>query len=109
VVQIGARKGLAVTDVQHARPQLLDALVAPLPRFCIREVEGLAGHDIVDEQVADKEIPTGSISSFFKAREIAQVLKDWIQKGKFLLTDPVEKLPGKESGITFQAFRERPV
>jgi len=59
--------------------------------------------------VGDKEVPTGPISSLVKAREIAQALKDRIQKGEFLLTDPVETLPGKESGITFKAFHERPV
>lgn len=59
--------------------------------------------------IGDKEVPTGPISSFFKAREIAQVLKDRIKKGEFVLTEPVEKLPGKESGITFKAFQERPM
>lgn len=59
--------------------------------------------------IDDKEVPTGAISSLSRAREIAQRLKEWIEKGEFLLTEPVERLPGKESGITFKAFRERPV
>jgi uncharacterized protein (DUF39 family) len=59
--------------------------------------------------VNKKDIPTGPISSFSKAREIAQVLKDWIAKGEFLLAEPVERLPGKEAGITLKAFKERPV
>jgi uncharacterized protein (DUF39 family) len=59
--------------------------------------------------IGDKEVPTGSISSFSKAREIAHVLKSWIEKGEFFLTEPVERLPGKEAGITFKAFKERPV
>jgi len=59
--------------------------------------------------IADKKVPTGSISSLSRAREIAQLLKAWIEKSEFLLTEPVERLPGKESGITFKAFRERPV
>lgn len=59
--------------------------------------------------IGDKEVSTGSISSFSKAQEIARVLKGWIEKGTFCLTEPVEKLPGKESGITFKAFQERPV
>jgi uncharacterized protein (DUF39 family) len=59
--------------------------------------------------IDDKKVPTGSISSLSRAREIAQRLKAWIEKGEFLLTEPVERLPGKESGITFKAFRERPV
>ncbi|OGP55348.1 MAG: hypothetical protein A2Y65_08020 [Deltaproteobacteria bacterium RBG_13_52_11] len=59
--------------------------------------------------IDNKEVPTGPISSFSKAREIAQLLKDWIEKGEFALTEPVERLPGKESGITFKAFQERPI
>ncbi|MCJ7664367.1 MAG: homocysteine biosynthesis protein, partial [Desulfobacterales bacterium] len=59
--------------------------------------------------IGDKEVPTGPISSLFKAREIAQLLKGWIEKGEFVLTEPVAKLPGKESGITFKAFQERPI
>ncbi|HDP69644.1 MAG TPA: hypothetical protein ENN38_02405 [Actinobacteria bacterium] len=45
-----------------------------------------------------KEVPTASISSYAKAREIAQVLKSWIKKGDFLLTKPVQNL--HEEGIT---------
>jgi uncharacterized protein (DUF39 family) len=59
--------------------------------------------------IGTKQVPTGSISSLFKAREIAQLLKVWIEQGRFALTEPVAKLPGKESGITFKAFQERPI
>ncbi len=41
-----------------------------------------------------KEVPTGGLSSYLKAREIAETLKRWIQKGKFFLTEPVTHLPG---------------
>jgi uncharacterized protein (DUF39 family) len=60
-------------------------------------------------KIGNKEVATGPISSLFKAREIAQLLKGWIEKGEFVLTEPVAKLPGKESGITFRAFHERPI
>jgi len=40
-----------------------------------------------------KEIPTGGLSSYLKAREVAETLKRWIQKGKFQLTEPVAPLP----------------
>lgn len=40
-----------------------------------------------------KRIPVASLSSYSKAREIANVLKNWIKEGKFFLTEPVEKLP----------------
>ena len=59
--------------------------------------------------VQGKEVPTGSLSSYAKARKIASLLKDWIRKGKFLLTEPVELLPSVESGITFKPLKERPI
>ncbi|MBW2064196.1 MAG: homocysteine biosynthesis protein [Deltaproteobacteria bacterium] len=56
-----------------------------------------------------KEIPTGGLSSYSKARTIAQVLKDWIKRGDFLLTEPVAQLPDSESGYVFRPMKERPV
>lgn len=41
------------------------------------------------------EVPTSPLSSQKKALEIALKLKDWIDKGEFYLTSPVEKLPSK--------------
>ena len=58
-------------------------------------------------QVQGKEVPTASLSSYSKAVEIASILKSWIQKGEFLLTEPVAPLPGAESGITFKNLEER--
>jgi len=60
-------------------------------------------------EVEGKDVPTASLSSYLKAVEIANTLKDWIQKGKFLLTEPVAPLPGAESGITFKPLKERPI
>jgi uncharacterized protein (DUF39 family) len=57
--------------------------------------------------VHKKEVPTASLSSYPKAVEIAQTLKEWVQRGEFLLTDPVAPLPGAESGITFKPLEER--
>ena len=57
--------------------------------------------------VQQKEVPTASLSSYPKAVEIAQTLKEWISKGHFLLTEPVAPLPGVESGITFKSLEER--
>ena len=57
--------------------------------------------------VQQKEVPTASLSSYPKAVEIAQTLKEWISKGRFLLTEPVAPLPGVESGITFKPLEER--
>ena len=57
--------------------------------------------------VQGKDVPTASLSSYPKAVEIAQTLKNWISKGEFLLTEAVAPLPGVESGITFKPLKER--
>jgi uncharacterized protein (DUF39 family) len=59
--------------------------------------------------VQGKEIPTSGLSSYLKAREIAQTLKEWIVTGKFFLTQPVELLPSTDSGIVFKTLKERPI
>ena len=59
--------------------------------------------------IQGKEVPTASLSSYPKAVEIANTLKEWIKKGEFLLTEPVAPLPGVEAGITFKPLKERPV
>ncbi len=43
-----------------------------------------------------QEIPTVPLSSLVRAREVAQLLKEWIEKGQFLLGEPVDLLPGSE-------------
>ena len=60
-------------------------------------------------EIRGKKVPTASLSSYPKAVEIASILKNWIQKGEFLLTEPVAPLPGVESGITFKNLKERPI
>ena len=40
-----------------------------------------------------KEIPTSPLSSYPKARKIAEILKEWIQKGEFTLGEPQQMLP----------------
>jgi len=57
--------------------------------------------------VKGKRVPTASISSYSRAVEIAEMLKEWIQKGQFLLTEPVAPLPGPETGIQFKPLKER--
>ncbi|MEN6617728.1 MAG: homocysteine biosynthesis protein, partial [Syntrophorhabdus sp.] len=57
--------------------------------------------------VQGKEVPTFPISSYAKAREIASTLKQWVETGSFLLTNPVESLPGVDSGISLVTLDER--
>ncbi|MFH1905264.1 MAG: homocysteine biosynthesis protein, partial [bacterium] len=59
--------------------------------------------------VEGKKVPTGNLSSYSKAVEIANILKEWIEKGDFLLSEPVAYLPGPETGYTFKPLNERPI
>jgi uncharacterized protein (DUF39 family) len=59
--------------------------------------------------IQGQEVATGALSSYSKAKEIAEELKSWIKKGDFFLSEPVAALPGKESGYTFKPLKERPI
>jgi len=59
--------------------------------------------------VQGKAVPTGALSSYSRARQIAEELKGWIKKGDFLLSEPVASLPQVESGYTFKPLKERPI
>jgi uncharacterized protein (DUF39 family) len=60
-------------------------------------------------EIAGKQIPTASLSSYSRALKIADTLKEWIKSGRFLLTQPVQPLPGFESGMKTKSLKERPV
>ena len=44
--------------------------------------------------VNGNQVKTAPLSSIVKAREIAHILKKWIEQGDFLLGEPVQLLPG---------------
>ncbi|MDD2432926.1 MAG: homocysteine biosynthesis protein [Clostridia bacterium] len=50
-------------------------------------------------KVLGKEVPTSPVSSYFRAREISSILKDWIFKGEFLLGEPSQLLPGPKKDV----------
>ncbi len=56
-------------------------------------------------RIGSKTVPTFPISSYHMAKKISRILKIWIKSGKFYLTNPVERLPGRESGVKFKTFR----
>ena len=55
-------------------------------------------------ELKQKKIKTASLSSLYKAREIAELLKEQIKKGEFLLTEPVEIFP-KGKGLNSLEIR----
>jgi uncharacterized protein (DUF39 family) len=59
-------------------------------------------------KIRGREVPTASRSSYPRALEIANILKEWVLSGRFFLTEAVAPLPGAESGVTFKALKERP-
>lgn len=59
--------------------------------------------------VCGKKVSTASLSSYSKAREIAEILKRWIKESSFFLTEPVEKIPSVDSKVAFKPLKERPI
>lgn len=57
-------------------------------------------------RVNGKEVLSAPVSSMPRAREIASTLKHWIQKGDFLLTEPVKTLPSPADGIQAHSIKE---
>jgi len=45
-----------------------------------------------------RDIPAVPLSSYVRALEIAKILREWIQKGEFLLSEPQVMLPTAERG-----------
>ncbi len=55
-------------------------------------------------ELNQKKIKTSSLSSLYKAREIAELLKEQIDRGEFLLSEPVEAFP-KGKGLNSLEIR----
>jgi uncharacterized protein (DUF39 family) len=58
-------------------------------------------------RIKGRIIPTFPISSYAKARDIANILKTWIHHGRFELSEPVQTLPNRETGVGVRPFRGR--
>jgi uncharacterized protein (DUF39 family) len=59
--------------------------------------------------VNGKRVKTSGLSSYTRAREVATILKESIETGSFLLSEPVAKLPSVDSEIKFKPLQERPI
>ncbi len=58
-------------------------------------------------RLMERDVPTASLSSYYRATEIANILKEWIQGGEFELTEPVAPIPGVESGVKIKPLDDR--
>lgn len=56
--------------------------------------------------INDKKISTAPLSSLYQARQIAQILKQWIGDGKFTLTEPVQSLPMESNTKTLEEIKQ---
>ncbi len=92
-------------------------LVAPVVDYAVAQPQREPGilaevtyADLMSGRITlqGREVPTASLSSLSRAREIAATLKQWIQQGSFLLTEPVAPLPGRDSDIGYHHLIERP-
>ena len=53
-------------------------------------------------EIEGKRVQTSPMSSYYKAREIAQTLKEWIKEGKFEVSKPTEKLPAPNPEVEIE-------
>ena len=60
-------------------------------------------------QVEGKPVPATPLSSYARAREAAETLRDWIATGRFELAGPVARLPQAESGLVTKPMADHPV
>lgn len=60
-------------------------------------------------KIHSKIVPTASLSSYVKAKEIASELKSWIKKGKFYLSEPVESIATVNSDKKIKELKERKI
>ncbi|AHB13580.1 MULTISPECIES: homocysteine biosynthesis protein [Dehalococcoides] len=89
-----------VIDYSSAYPNLRSGAVAEVTYAQLRSGS---------VSINGKNIPTASLCSYSRAREIAGKLKDWIEQGRFEITSPVAPLPGIDSGLKIRPFKERPL
>ncbi|MEA1904802.1 MAG: homocysteine biosynthesis protein [Candidatus Hadarchaeota archaeon] len=83
-------KSAGVSD-KEVKTSILDYGVARRDRPTLREVS-YAELKSGRVEIGGTSAPVSPLSSVKRAREIAEVLKEWIEKGEFLLSKPAERL-----------------
>ena len=82
-----------IVDYSEAYPQMLGETLGRVSYAQLKSGEITIG---------DKTVPTAPLSSYYGARQIAAILKEWIMKGEFLLTEPVFTLPLSGEALNFK-------
>jgi len=83
----------AVEDSQIYAPVIDYSKAYPLGKESVIKEVSYAQLRSGTIKIKGKEVATSSLSSYAKAREIANILKGWIKRKKFFLTEPVAPLP----------------
>jgi uncharacterized protein (DUF39 family) len=60
-------------------------------------------------EVEGKKLRSAGLSSYTRAKEIADILKSWIEGGSFFLSEPVAYLPSADSGLKAKPLMIRPI
>ena len=60
-----------------------------------------------DINIKGKHVPTSSLSSMYKAKQVSEVLKSWILKGEFTIQEPVQSFPKDRPLKTLDVRTER--
>lgn len=60
-------------------------------------------------EVEGKKLRSAGLSSYRRAKEIADILKSWIEGGSFFLSEPVAYLPSADSGLKARPLMIRPI
>lgn len=91
VLNEGIAKKTAISDADIVT-EVIDYGVCRRERPVVREVtyEELKSGVI---EIEGKEVPTSPLSSFYMAKKVAEELTSRIERGEFLLSQPVERLP----------------
>ncbi len=90
ILNEGLAKKTAISD-EGIKSNVLDYGVGRRDRPVLKETnyaELLSGKIVVN----DKEVRVTPLSSVKEARKISKILKDWMEKGTFFITMPVERL-----------------
>lgn len=84
-----------IVDYSESYPQMLGETLGQVSYAQLKSGEITIG---------DRTVPTAPLSSYRGARQIANILKEWIKNGEFLLTKPVFTLPVSGEKINFKGL-----
>jgi len=93
-------KAVSIRDEQIFAP-VLDYAVQSRSRRPVKELS-YAELRSGKVEINNKEVRTSPLSSYRKAREIATKLKQWINEGRFQVSQPVEMFPAEQVQKPFE-------